>query len=220
MWPKSLTHYGKHSLKYTLSAITQMLMIISGLHGFYCHSWGPKSVALSAPPYPPHGWPCWTVSFCTFYESFFVAWQILPLLKHVHCGSTLPLLWHRPQPLITWCVRQQCAYPYASCGSSYKCHMWVHTEITTLVPQLTSINAHLWWQFPVKIKCPPSSCLLKQTPFQTHGSLHYLTWLKKLQLTVETEGCRDLERRGRRQRSQYESPTPKDFDHSGPLTHK
>lgn len=32
----------------------------------------------------------------------------MPLLEHVLCGCTLPLLWHQRQLLITWCVTAVC----------------------------------------------------------------------------------------------------------------
>lgn len=51
-------------------------------------------------------------SFYKFYEtSFFfcvLTNKAVTLLEHVLCGSTLPLRWHQPQPLITWCVTAVC----------------------------------------------------------------------------------------------------------------
>lgn len=87
----------------------------------------------------------------------------------------------------------------AVAATHYGRHMRARPEITTLVLQLTSINDHLWWQFPV---LAISGVFIKQAAsvvLCAPSSPHYLTWLK----TPADSGDgglqrRHLESRGRR----------------------
>lgn len=144
----------------------------------------------------------WVVSFCKFYEIF-----ILYVSTNIASPWTCALWEHTSFTVASATATDNVVcdssvpsrMPAVAAATHYGCHMWVHTEITTLALQLTSINEHLWRQFPVKKRLSQISAeslwserlrlfssVVLCTLFSTLSNL-----IKKLQLTVETEGCRD-----------------------------